>query len=308
MGVDRKRIARPKYPTRRDLVPHLMKMEEHGAVLGAPEMGGFHASGPNFVSLPGYMEMLSGSDKTGCYNNGCQRMNRPSLLDDYADDPDVHPSNVAAFASWPKIQFAASTRRSGIVSAGRQGGYNLGRLRRYPKTHRILRAASNSIGVEGAADDFRRDVWTGELSYTFLREADPDFVFISLGETDEWGHKNDYSRYLDALSAADRFVGRVRKLLNRSPRQTALFVTTDHGRATGFRDHGSEHPESSRSFLFAEGSMIRATGPVSVESEAYLRDIAPTVRAIAGLRARNGHHDGRALTELLLPGARVSTA
>lgn len=298
-GADPDRVPRGERVGRRELVPHLMKMEKHGAVLGAPEMGGFHASGPNFVSLPGYMEMLSGTAKTGCYNNGCRRMNRPSLLDDYAEESHPHPTPAAAFSSWPKVEFAASTGRRGIVSAGRHGGFNLGALRRYPKTQRIFRAASNSTGMAGAADDFRSDAWTGGVAYTFLKEANPDFVFVSLGETDEWGHQNDYPQYLRALSSADRFVGRVRRYLNRSARETALFVTTDHGRASGFRDHGSDHPESSRSFLFAEGTMIRAAGPISPVSETYLRDIAPTVRAIAGLRQREGSDQGRALVELM---------
>lgn len=156
--------------------------------------------------------------------------------------------------------------------------------------------------MKGAADGFRPDQATAQLAYNFLREADPDFLFVSLGETDEWGHLNNYPKYLEALTASDRFVGRVRKHLARSRRETALFVTTDHGRASGFRDHGGEHPESSRSFLFAEGSLIRASGRIPVETEMHLRDIAPTVRVIAGLRQREGEHQGRPLAQLLRAG------
>lgn len=153
--------------------------------------------------------------------------------------------------------------------------------------------------MDGVDHDFRPDSLTGELAYTFLREADPDFLFVSLGETDEWGHMGNYPKYLEALHAADRFVGRVRSFLRRSGRETALFVTTDHGRAHGFRDHGGEHPESSRGFLFAEGTRIRASGPIRAREEVYLRDIAPTVRTIAGLRPRMDGDQGRALVELL---------
>lgn len=299
-GSDPRRLPGRVPLTRRRLVPHLVHMEKHGAVFGAPETGGFHASGPNFVSLPGYMEMLSGSSKTGCYNNGCRRIELPSLLDDFAESPGSHPASAAAFSSWPKVEQAASSKSQGITSAGRNGGFNLHELRRYPKSWELFVAGRSAHAMKEADAGFRPDKWTAELAYTFLREADPDFLFVSLGETDEWAHVNNYSKYLEALRAADHFVGRVRKYLRSSGRETALFVTTDHGRSHGFRDHGQQHPESSRGFLFLEGNMFRRSGRIQVERATYLKDIAPTVRAIAGLPPRYGSDHGRSLVELLV--------
>ena len=299
-GSDSSRLSKRARLSRQELVPHLTRMEERGAVFGAPETDEFHASGPNFVSLPGYMEILSGSAKTGCYNNGCRRMDLPSLLDDFAASPGAHPASAAAFSSWSKVEQAASSEGQGIVSAGRNGGFNLHILERYPKSRAVLAEGRASRAMKGADVDFRPDKWTAELAYTFLAEADPDFLFVSLGETDEWAHLNNYPKYLEALRAADRFVGQMRTHLRGAGRETALFVTTDHGRAHGFRDHGQEHPESSRSFLFVEGSHFRASGPIQVGRETYLKDIAPTVRAIAGLPQRYGAGQGRSLVEFLL--------
>lgn len=299
LGSEAQMLGERPPVSRLELVPHLVQMEKHGAVLGAPDGPGFHASGPNFISLPGYMEMLSGSGNTGCFTNECGPAKRPSLLDDFAEVRGAHPASAAAFASWSKVQFAASSRLRGIVSAGRYSGHNLSELRHYPQSWEALARGRAASGMEGADRDFRPDSLTAELAYTFLKEAEPDFLFVSLGETDEWAHLNNYPKYLEALHAADRFVGRVRRHLRNTGRETALLVTTDHGRGHGFRDHGGEHPESSRGFLFAEGSRIRASGPIATERVGYLRDIAPTVRALAGLRLRGDKHQGRTLVELL---------
>jgi hypothetical protein len=298
LGADPRKLGGRPVVAREELVPQLMQMEENGAVWGAPEGAGFHASGPNFISLPGYMEMLSGSGNTGCFTNNCGPAKRPSLLDEFAESRGAHAASAAAFASWSKVEFAASSRRSGIVSAGRSSGHNLSDLRHFPRAWEALSRGRAAYGMEGADRDFRPDAWTAELAYNFLTEAEPDFLFVSLGETDEWAHLGDYPKYLEALRASDRFVGRVRRYLRSSDRETALFVTTDHGRSHGFRDHGGQHPESSRGFLFAEGSRIRARGPIPAERDGYLRDIAPTVRALAGLRPRGDRHQGRTLVEL----------
>jgi bisphosphoglycerate-independent phosphoglycerate mutase (AlkP superfamily) len=153
----------------------------------------------------------------------------------------------------------------------------------------------------------REDRVTAELTPAFLKEAEPDFVFCSLGETDEHAHHGDYLAYLKALKAADEFVGQLRATLARAQadgRETLLLVTTDHGRAENFNDHGRKHPESSRAFLFAEGSRVRTQAqaqPTGTDARpGYLKDIAPTVRAIAGLPAQYGDGSGRVLQEIIV--------
>src|SRR4029077_11220017 len=107
--------------------------------------------------------------------------------------------------------------------------------------------------------DFRRDRYTAELALAYLKAEQPDFLFVGLGETDEFAHQGNYAGYLDALSAADRSIGELARALDeRASRgiRTALLVTADHGRAAGFRDHGQPYPESARVWLVAGGSAI----------------------------------------------------
>lgn len=245
------------------------------------------------------MEILSGSRRSGCTENDCTVMRKATLLDDFhAREND--PTRAAVFSSWtPLERAAAGLKGSGVVSAGPLGGYNHEVLLDYPaSTHYFLRGRE-----ENEPGGLRKDATTGGLARAFLREASPEFVFISLGETDEHAHENDYPGYLRALKQADSFIGDLQedlKRLERLGRDTALFVTTDHGRADHFTDHGRKYPESSGSFLFATGSMIRKAGDLN-PSDAALCDLAPTIRELALLPARDTPDQGRVLREILAP-------
>lgn len=86
-------------------LPELRAMQQTGMVWGTKERP-FAASGPNFISLPGYTEMLSGTAQTGCLDNDCQATKRPTLLDDFDARFPGEPS--AVISSWSKLGIAAS--------------------------------------------------------------------------------------------------------------------------------------------------------------------------------------------------------
>jgi hypothetical protein len=91
--------------SRSELIPHLLEMERSGVSWGAPRASEFHASGPNFVSLPGYMEMLAGS-VTRCTENDCRKMDRATLLDDFQALSPEDPSRAAAFSRGVGLGFS----------------------------------------------------------------------------------------------------------------------------------------------------------------------------------------------------------
>src|ERR1700761_3589285 len=64
-------------------LPNLWRLVDGGVGLGAPGVGApLLASGPRFVSLPGYREILTGRRGLGCTDNQCAQLAEPSLLDD----------------------------------------------------------------------------------------------------------------------------------------------------------------------------------------------------------------------------------
>jgi len=265
--------------TAAELMPNLHRiMHEDGAVVGAPGHGSIRASGPNFVSLPSYREIFSGRSTPDCSDNDCWRISRTTFVDDLRDAG----GRAAVFASWEKIDRAAAADPTGVVvSAGRP--------------------EDDDTSPWPGAGAFRPDRMTASLALQHLEREAPDFLFLGLGEPDEFAHHGNYSGYVGALTAADATLGELLRTLGRMGargKRTHVLVTTDHGRSAGFRDHGGPHPESARVWLAAMGPRIAARGPVDID-DARLRDIAPTLRAITEIAPADRADDaGRPLARL----------
>lgn len=310
-GVDRARARRLGLAATEGaaLMPHLHELiDQSGCAVGAP--GSQHtisASGPNFVSLPGYTEIFTGAAPTECHDNDCQRVRRRTVAD-VAADLDPHLGHVAVITSWPKLELAASTAPGRIVvSAGRTHGTNHRVFGRHESTHSAYERGRRASPAPGWGD-FRPDRYTAELALSYLTDDQPSFLFVGLGETDEYAHQNDYRNYLAALRNADETIAAVYDILRQAEGEgisTLLLVTSDHGRAR-FVHHGAEYPESARTWLVAAGSSVTARGEVSSPAPRKLADLAPTIRWFWGLAPASSASDdatdtaeGVVLTELL---------
>lgn len=272
----------------RQLVPNLDRMtRERGAALGAPGRGFIRATGPNFVSLPGYTEILTGRAPIGCQDNTCATITVPTFL----DEARATGAKVAAFGSWEMLDRALSSRPGSFpVSVGRG-------------------PSESDVNPWPGSGNFRPDRFTAELALQHLATEEPDVLYVGLGEPDEYGHREDYAGYLSALAYADAFVGRLLDTLDHmGPRgtRTHVIVTADHGRARDFKGHGGGAPESARVWVVAAGPSIVARGRVVSSRERHLADIAPTLRHLVGLpqapdlgRDRDRGWAGEPLSELL---------
>jgi hypothetical protein len=309
-GVDR-RLAREHGMAASQLVgPAKLVPELHalaagaGAALGAPGHGEpISASDHAVKSLPGYMEIASGRRTTGCSTNACPRIDRTTVIDQIAAQPASSIGDVAVIASWSGIAHAAAEEPSRIVmSAGRITGNHLDQLRFDAKAEKLLSDGRRAGPLPGS-DDYRPDRNTAAIALHYLRARHPRFLFIGLGDTDEWGHRNDYKDYLGALQRADKVVGKVARTLASLHEQgweTAFFVTADHGRDPECRNHGGV-ASAMRTWLVAGGSLIRAHGLVSAPEPRHLADIAPTLRQMMGVQADTDADAGHVLAGLLAP-------
>jgi Type I phosphodiesterase / nucleotide pyrophosphatase len=273
VGVDRSlgaRLPPSEIVDARLLMPNLHALIERGALVGGPGPGApMVASGPNFVSLPGYTEIFGGRTPVHCRDNDCPQTQEATIADLTPD--------AAVFSSWAPIARAASA----VTASGPPGLYV-------------------STGQPGTGA-FRPDRDTGAAALAHLFEQRPRFLFLGLGEPDEEAHGGDYARYLDALRRDDAILGDLVETLRTMGdrgRRTAVFVTCDHGRSANFRDHGAAWPESSRVWLVAAGGGIPAVGPVTSLSNHHLADIAPTVRALLGLPSDPSPRAGSPIVEL----------
>jgi hypothetical protein len=307
-GVDpmlarRQGLPREEVVDARALMPTLHEvLIGRGVAVGAPGHGlDMRATGPNYVSLPGYTEILTGRTASSCHDNLCPAASRPTLADEVASAGSV-AGDAVVIASWESLERAASSGADGVViSAGRHGGSRLHRLRADPVERDLADEASRASPFPGEAD-FRPDHYTADLALLELERHAPRFLFLGLGEPDEYAHRDDYRGYLRSLRAADAVLARLVAALDRMGdrgRRTAIFVTTDHGRSRSFRDHGGFAPESGRVWLVASGGRIAPRGLLDSNIPHRLADIAPTMRELLALPPDGDEEAGRTIREAL---------
>jgi arylsulfatase A-like enzyme len=219
-------------------------------------------------------------------DNDCPFTHEPTVADELARLDLNRPRDSAVISSWESIERAASAGGPDVViSVGRHHGRNLEGMRSNREERDLLDQGSG-VGTAPGGGDFRPDRFTAEIALRYLERESPRFLFIGLGEPDEYAHQGNYRGYLASLRAADDTLGQLMDTLGRMGEQgqhTSVFVTTDHGRSSTFRDHGGFAPESGRVWLVAAGGGVPETGPVRSFEPHRLADIAPTMRALMGL-------------------------
>jgi phosphopentomutase/2,3-bisphosphoglycerate-independent phosphoglycerate mutase family metalloenzyme len=282
-------------------MPNLARLIARGVALGGAEAP-MVASGPRFVSLPGYREILTGRRGSGCLDNECPLIDEPTLLDELrrSDAPDA--GDVAVIASWDVITRAASIAPSTVaLSAGRHGGATRAALAVSDAARADLAASARASAWPGHGD-YRPDALTARLALDVIAARQPRVLWIALGDSDEFAHRDDRQGYRRALAAADALLGRLTAAVALD--DTLLFVTADHGRAANFRDHG-DAPESSAVWLVAAGGSIPRLGFARTHELHRLADIAPTLRALLDLGADDSARAGREIPELVAKSAAI---
>jgi Metalloenzyme superfamily len=267
-----------------DLMPNLHRIiDSEGLAIGAPGHGAeITASGPQFISLPGYIEIFAGKPDLGCFRNDCVPSPMRTISDQVRDAGDTR--DVALVASWPNIARAASTDDGFVLTAGRKLVDREDLLRADGATSHLLDQGSRAPAFPGQGD-YRPDAYTSRIALRRLAVSRPRFLFVGLGDADEYAHRNDYAGYLRAMHASDAFLGDLTALLRSMGargRHTTVLVTADHGRARNFMDHGPQFPESGRVWLVAAGADVLDRGLVAATRHT-LSDVAPTVRALLGI-------------------------
>lgn len=251
---------------------------DEGPVLGDPRLGEpFLASGPLYVSLPAYVEIMTGV-VSGCFGNECRPQVHWNVASEIARrDP---ARGAAVFPSWETI------------------------ARTLPPDPSIYRETGRRDGDPDPAypghGDYRPDRRTAEKAIHYLLRNKPRLLWVSLGDTDEWAHRGDYRGYIDSLRYADSFVGELCAHLEGMQEyreKTVVLVTTDHGREESFSHHFSS--TSAAVWLMARGGPIGRKGSVGLSSSRHLRDIAPTILSLYGIVGESCDSCGSVLGELI---------
>ena len=244
------------------------------------------------VSLPAYESILAGRVLPNCLDNdNCELapIAIPTFLERLVH-AGLKKEEVAVFGSWNQIATAAEhVPGTAMVNAGITPMADV----EHPELIATLNTAqvANHPTLWGAA---RSDRDTVAQAMHYLEFHRPRFMFISLNDTDEWGHRaahdsNGFQGYLKALGAFDDTIDQlIRKLgeLGDYGRKTTLIVTTDHGRGNTperFPNHGKDIPESGKIWLYIRGPHVNTQSvPMHVSRHSHI-DICPTVEILMGL-------------------------
>ena len=243
-----------------------------GTVWGDPNGGsGFGISNIGVLSLPAYQSIMAGSAQR-CVNNNCGRIKSSTFPERLVKELGLPREKVAVVASWPGIALAVEKKEGAIyVDAGKGG-----------KT--------------------RNDFETWPIALSYLKEKRPRFFYISLNDSDDFGHAGDYPSYLRMLRAYDGWLDELFTTLDQMGaygKNTTVLLTTDHGRGHGqdWKNHNPLRPMAARIFLFARGPRVKKGAQGSgVRSHA---DIRPTVEKLLGLKPRSCLLCGDPLSEAL---------
>jgi hypothetical protein len=233
------------------------KHAARATVLGEPSGDArFEVANDSLVSLPGYQEMMVGGP-VPCLTNLCGRVRAETLVDRLVKEG----LSSRVVASWGSIADAASTRDQPFVDAGR-----------HPEDPRA---------PWGGA---RLDRGTWAKAMTALEQR-PRFLWISLNDADEWGHRGRRETYVLTLRRYDIWLDELLEKLGTMGdygARTTVIVTTDHGRGDGdaWTEHGWEHPGSRQIFAFAIGPGTGARAPAGRYDHRWVR---PTIEALLGL-------------------------
>lgn len=149
------------------------------------------------------------------------------------------------------------------------------------------------------------------LDWLARRDEKPWFLFVHYFDPHQpWQRRasgaalppGPHQDYLSEIMAVDEAIGRVVRALGEKRKQTLILIVSDHGEGLG------EHGEETHGHLVHEATlrvpflMLLPEGATSSRAAfppARLEDVAPTVRAAAGLSARPA--DGRSLLLLQAP-------
>jgi hypothetical protein len=282
-GASEKRFWRPAAEERRAaLMPFMWgTMATKGQIFGDPSKASrVHLTNGLWFSYPGYNEMFSGVADPRVDSN--DKVANPNVtVFEWLNGRPGFAGRVAAFGSWDVLPFILNAGRSRIpVGSGFTPVPS-------PKTDR--ERAINELAADLPAY-WEYGPFDAPIVYAALETlgtTKPRVLYIMLGEGDEWAHAGRYDLYLDATWRSDRFIARVWNTLQSIPEyanQTALLVTTDHGRGatTGdWTDHGRKVPAAESTWMAALGPGIAPLG-VRAEVAVTTSQLAATIAAVVG--------------------------
>lgn len=280
----RRRFWRETVQQRREaLMPFLWSdLVRDGQLWGNRDLGS-DASVTNsaLLSFPGYHELLVGFSDPRIEGNEYRPNPNVTVLE-WLQQKAAYRDKVAAFTAWDAFPFILNPERSGIFVNAGYTPYPDGESRR-----RI--EMLNRLKVEtGIWDIQAMDAPVFHTAMEHLRTQKPRVLYLSLGQTDEWGHRNRYDLYLQAAHRVDQYLKEIWETVQSMEEYrdvTTMIVTVDHGRGERLDTwigHHSRIPDSKYVWMGVIGPDTPALGERARTPAVTLGQVAATLASFLG--------------------------
>ena len=235
-------------------------------------------------SYPGYSEILTGVVDHSIDSNDKVPNANKSFIELLRDSGNKDRFNsAAAFTSWDVFPSILNVERSGLY-VNAFGPLNV------IANEKEQRIQSFYFDTPQPWTNVRNDVFTHRYALEYLEREQPDVLFISYGETDDFAHDGKYHEYIWAANRTDRFIGEIWATLQRLDAyrdNTTLFITTDHGRGQlpleSWQHHSPTAPEHAE-----QDSLIRYAQGIAGEEAVWMAAIGPDINTRGAIITPNG--------------------
>jgi len=276
---------RPTPEERREaLMPNLWKLvRERGQLFGNRDKGSKAqvTNGMHF-SYPGYNEVLCGFPDPRIDSND-KIPNQNVTVFEWLNRRDPYYGKVAAFGVWDCFAYIFNRDRCGfLINCAFEPLTGIDS----PRVATINQLKAETTAYLGA-EPF--DSFAIQSAVEYLKAKQPRVFFLSLNETDAWGHGGRYDLYLQAAHGADACLGQMWDTLQSIPQyrdKTSIVFTVDHGRGdapTDWKSHGQKTAKSEYIWVACIGPDTPPLGERTADApEVTQSQVAATVAALLG--------------------------
>ena len=233
-------------------------------------------------SYPGYNETLCGFPDPRIDRNEYGPNPNVTVLEWLNRKPALQ-DRVAAFAAWDAFDRILNRERCGFfVNTGFSPMPEADSNPKLQLLNRLKEEIPRTWGEEPV------DALTFHSALEYFKAHQPRVFYLSLGETDEWGHGGRYDEYLAAAKRADYYLKTLWETAQAMPQyqgKTTLLFSADHGRGSGlaaWKDHGKDVAGAEYTWLAALGPDTPALGQRANVAEIAQGQIAATIAALLG--------------------------
>lgn len=253
-----------------------------GQVFGNRDLGSeVQCSNPLFFSYPGYNDLFAGfADERIISNKPIPNANTNVL--EFLHGRPGYRGKIHAYAAWDVIAWILNGPRSGFPIWTSNG--NVPPRTAVPK-HPAIERLRDDTTLPWEEEHY--DSFVHAAAMECLKTEKPRVLYISYGETDEWGHFKRYDNYLTSTNRLDRWLRELWETAQSMPEYqgtTSLVVTTDHGRGLGekWTSHGEKIVESGEMWLAVLGPDTKPLGERRQIPRIMQAQVAATVAALLG--------------------------